>query len=109
VRHRRVGWLQLLGDLEQRMNRVEDVWLDKLSVIPMSGEGPLRLAVSGRVLDQDHLNKGSVVTFQRIKTLAEALLESPFVEAIEEERFDRSQPGVLVFDWVLVMDAARPL
>jgi type IV pilus assembly protein PilM len=109
VRHRRVGWLQLLADLEQRLNRVEDVWFDKLSVMPVPGEGPLKLAVSGRVLDRDHLNMGSVTTFQRVKTVATSLMESPFVQAIEDERFDRNQPGVLVFDWVLVMDATKPL
>jgi type IV pilus assembly protein PilM len=45
----------------------------------------------------------------RVKTLLASFVESEFIIAIEDERFDNSQPGVLKFDFILVVSPAKPL
>ncbi|MBI2814415.1 MAG: pilus assembly protein PilM [Opitutae bacterium] len=109
VLDRRAGWLNLLADLQDRLVRVEDVWLERLAVASAPGT-PLRLAVSGRMLDKTNpLSKASPETYNRVKALLASIVDSPFVAGVEGERFNNGQPGILQFDFVLVADAARPL
>ncbi|SDS49922.1 pilus assembly protein PilM [Opitutus sp. GAS368] len=109
IHDRRVSWLNLLADLQDRMVRVEDVWLERMSVASTPGT-PLKLAVSGRMLDKTNpLSKVSPETFNRVKALLASFVESPFVASVEAERFDNEQPGILKFDFVLVANPARPL
>ena len=109
IHDRRAGWLNLLADLQDRMVRVEDVWLERMSVVSAPGT-PLKLAVSGRMLDKTNpLSKVSPETFSRVKALLASFVDSPFVASVEAERFDNEQPGILKFDFVLVVDPARPL
>jgi type IV pilus assembly protein PilM len=109
IHDRRNGWLNLLTDLQDRLVKVEDVWLERLAVASAPG-APLRLAVSGRMLDKTNpLSKVSPETFNRVKTLLASFVASPFVARVEAERFDNEQPGILKFDFVLVADPARPL
>ncbi|HEX2861776.1 MAG TPA: hypothetical protein VHN79_09050, partial [Lacunisphaera sp.] len=105
VEERRTGWLQMLADLEQRMNRVEGVWLERMNVVAGEGAG-VRLAVSGRMLDRsdDGAVKGSGV-FKQMKAVMGAFAESPFVSAVEDQRFDLSDAGLPGFGCVLVVDA----
>jgi hypothetical protein len=66
--------------------------------------------VSGRMLDKTNPRAiGSAEAARRVTRLFRSLTESPFVAAIESERFDARQPGVLRFDFVLVGRAAQPL
>jgi type IV pilus assembly protein PilM len=111
VQHRRTAWVGFLADLQERLTTVEDVWLDRLQVLPAADEGgALRLAVSGRMLDKTNPRAiGSAEAARRVTRLFRSLTESPFVAAIESERFDARQPGVLRFDFVLVGRAAQPL
>jgi type IV pilus assembly protein PilM len=107
---RRHSWLLLLAGLQDRFTQVEDVWLEKMQLAPQTPDAPLKLVISGRILDRSHpLAKVSPETFARFKTLTARLVESPFVTAVETERFDNQQPGILKFDLVLVSDAQRPL
>lgn len=109
IHDRRVGGLNLLADLQDRMVKVEDVWLERMSVASAPGT-PLKLAVSGRMLDKTNpLSKVSPETFNRVKALLASFVDSPFVASVEAERFDNEQPGILKFDFVLVADPARPL
>lgn len=108
IHDRRAGWLNFLSDLQERLGRVEDVWLERLTVSSGPGQ-PLRLAVSGRMLDRTNpLSKVSPETFNRVTALLASIGKSPFVAGLEGERFDNSQPGILQFDFVLVADPARP-
>ena len=108
VYDRRAGWLNLLSDLQDRLVRVEDVWLERMTVSSAPG-APLRLAVSGRMLDKTNpLSKVSPETFNRVKALLASIVDSPFVASVEGERFDNQQPGILQFDFVIVADPARP-
>ena len=110
VYDRRTSWLNLLADLQDRLGRIEDAWLEQLQVVPGPAGGPLRLRVSGRLLDTANpQSKVSPETFGRVNALRQSLVDSPWVAAVEGERFDSSQPGMLRFDFVLVTDAQHPL
>ncbi len=111
VHDRRANWAALFADLQERLARVEDVWLERLHVVPANpAAGPLRLAVSGRMLDKTNpLANVSPDTYRRVTTLLGRLVDSPFVSAVEGERFDNRQPGILHFDFVLVTEPNRPL
>jgi type IV pilus assembly protein PilM len=110
VYDRRTGWLNLLADLQDRLVRVEDAWLEKLQVTSAASGAPLKLVVSGRMLDKTNpLSKASPETFNRVKALLASIVDSPYVAAVEGERFDNTQPGILKFDFVLVTDPAHPL
>lgn len=107
--HRRGTWLEFLADLQDRLGRVGDVWLDRLEVVPAAGAAPHKLHFAGRMLDRDHsTGKVGPETIARVKVLIASVRESPFVHGVEGERFDPSQPGVLQFDFVLVADPRRP-
>jgi type IV pilus assembly protein PilM len=110
VHNRRAGWLKLFTGLQERLVKVEDVWLEKLQTIPPATGGPMKLVISGRMLDKTNpLAKVSPETFTRVKELLAGIVELPSVSAVEGERFDNSQPGILKFDFVLVIDDAHPL
>jgi type IV pilus assembly protein PilM len=111
VRERRVAWLQFLSDLQERLTGVEDVWLERIRLVPAAKGGPLKLAVTGRMLERsDPLAKSDgSEAFDRVRALLMSLKQSPFVGAVEDERFDGSQPGLLAFEFVLVAAETRPL
>ena len=111
VYDRRTSWLNLLADLQDRLARAEDVWLEKLQVTPANASGPLKLLLSGRMLDKANpLAKVSVETSNRVKALLRDIDRSPYVNVAEEgQRFDTTQPGILKFDFVLVANPQRPL
>ncbi|MDI1249924.1 MAG: pilus assembly protein PilM [Lacunisphaera sp.] len=111
VHDRRASWLTLCADLQERLVRVEDVWLERLQVTPQEDGGPARLHLSGRMLDRTNpLAKVSLETTNRVKALLRDIDDSPYVRIAEEgQRFDNSQPGILQFDFELTADPARPL
>jgi type IV pilus assembly protein PilM len=110
VQDRRDAWLRLFADLQERLVTVEDVWLEKLQTVPAANSAPLKLVVSGRMLDKANpLAKVSPDNFTRLKVLIADIVDSPFVASVESERFDNSQAGILRFDFVLVTDPAHPL
>jgi type IV pilus assembly protein PilM len=110
LQERRTSWLGLLGGLQERLARVEDVWLEKLQPTTGAAGAPLRLVVAGRLLDRSSpLARPSPEAYRRATALLSSLVDSPFVAAVESERFDRSQPGVLKFEFVLVTESTRPL
>ena len=110
VQERRTAWLALFADLQERFATVEDVWLEKLQTMPAANHAPMKLVVSGRMLDKANPQaKVSPETFTRLKVLLADIVDSPFVAAVEGERFDNNQPGILTFDFVLVTDPAHPL
>ena len=116
VYSRRANWLGMFADLQERLVRVEDVWLENLQISappsdPAQGlDGPLRITISGRLLDKTNpLAKVSPDSYERVKTLLANIVDSPFVSDVENERFDNRQPGILQFDFVLVGQADHPL
>lgn len=111
---RRANWQQLLADLQQRFFQVEDVWLERMELAPArsgaDATAPLRIAISGRMLDRTNpLARVSDDLNRKVNALLASVVDSPYVSAVEGERFDDRQPGILHFDFVLVAEPARPL
>ena len=107
---RRCSWLRLMVGLQEQLGRVEDVWLDKLQLAPAVAGEPMKILVSGRMLDRAHpLAKVSQETYSRVKILLTQLSGLPSIAGVEAERFDNRQAGLLKFDFVLVGEKQRPL
>jgi len=129
------NWIDFLTDLQSRLVAVEDVWLERLQMtrakvrpgqrgissnlfgsLAGSDSGPamegesLRLNVTGRLLDQKNpLSKVSRDSYNRVKDLLASFSDSRYIVAVEDERFDNTQEGILRFDFTLVVDPKRPL
>ncbi len=71
---------------------------------------PLRLALSGRLLDvRNPQSKVSPESLQRVKELLNSFTDSQFITAVENERFDTNQNGLLHFDFTLVINPRKTL
>ena len=134
------NWINFFSDLQDRLLKVEDVWLDNLNVIRASntdaqgggggglfGAAPaetapelnadgtpvkpvLRLQLSGRLIDRKNpVSLVSSDSYQRVTSLLASFVDSQFISAVERETFDANNPGILRFDFILVIDPARPL
>lgn len=113
------NWIDFFTDLQGRLVAVEDVWLEKLAVLrapPVDHAAPdakapaLRLTLSGRLLDKNNpVSKVSEQSTVRVRRLLEKFKESRFIADVEDERFDNSQPGILRFDFTLVVKPENPL
>lgn len=147
------SWVNFLSDLQERLLKVEDVWLDRLEVLrpvalldapegmaapseaaaPPAADArtaatgaadgstaeepaqvapvePVRLTLSGRLLDvANPQSKVSQESFDRVKRLLAGLTDSQFITAVENERFDNNQNGLLRFDVTLVVNPKKPL
>jgi type IV pilus assembly protein PilM len=135
------NWINFFSDLQDRLLKVEDVWLDNLNVIRVAdsdasnaGGGGLfgsaqpspeevqtnpdgtpvkpvlRLQLSGRLIDRKNpVSLVSADSYQRVTTLLASFVDSQFISAVERENFDANNPGILRFDFILVIDPARPL
>lgn len=130
------NWIVFLRDLQERLVDVEDVWLDRLAIAGQqrqeqeprgrgglfedareqqprrsSGRGEqVRLNVSGRLLDrQNPMSRVSSDSQQRVNALLASFADSEFVASVENERFDPSEPGILRFEVVLVLNPDRRL
>jgi type IV pilus assembly protein PilM len=123
------NWLEFLADVQTRLGAVGDVWLERVQLLPPpSAESlavvpyadgtlppppaapPLKLTLSGRLLDvANPVSNVSPESFARVKSLIAGFTGSPFVTAVENERFDNTQPGLLRFDFTLVVNPKRPL
>jgi type IV pilus assembly protein PilM len=142
----KANWINFLADLQERLVKIEDVWLDKLQVVrppapepeltpepaaapPETADGaqvavdpnapapearpmgpPIRLTLSGRLLDvANPQSKVSPESLQRVKQLLASFTGSQFISAVENERFDTSQNGLLKFDFTLVINPKKTL
>lgn len=132
------NWINFFSDLQTRLVAVEDVWLESLQVIragttpaaggdalfggnpeaapaPVDPANPdakpaLKLQLSGRLLDRKNpVSNVSPDAYERVKTLLASFVDSQFISAVERESFDSTTPGILRFDFILVIDPARPL
>ncbi len=140
----KANWINFLADLQERLVKIEDVWLDKIHVerppLPEPGAvadapppeppppvaagapadpnaaaalppaPPIRLTLSGRLLDVSNpQSKVSPESLQRVKQLLASFTGSQFVKAVENERFDTNQNGLLKFDFTLVINPRKTL
>jgi hypothetical protein len=118
----RTSWLTFLADLQARLATIEDVWLERLVVVPPpatsapapdgtpAGPAPLKLTVSGRLIDAVQPgSKAGADDYARVRRLLESFAHARFVASVADERFDHSEPGILRFDVTLVIDPAHSL
>lgn len=130
------NWINFFTDLQERLVKVEDVWLEKLQVLrPTPGEAVaqpsggvfgsaadetadgsapaapvLRLNLSGRLLDKNNpTSRVSQDSFERVKSLLKSFAGSQFISSVEKETFNPNQPGILSFDFILVVNPKKPL
>lgn len=128
------NWINFFTDLQDRLVKVEDVWLEKLQVLrpapsdvaQSSGDGlfsansaprtaektapVIKLNLSGRLLDRANpVSKVSDDSLRRVQSLLASFAGSQFISSIESERFNTNQPGILSFDFVMVVDPKKPL
>jgi type IV pilus assembly protein PilM len=110
VARARVGWISFLGDLQGRLGAVEDAWLDTLQAPAAVAGQPRKILVTGRVLDRENPeSRLGPAAVTRVRALLADLAESPFVTALENERFDPAQPGVIGFGVTLVIKPGEGL
>jgi type IV pilus assembly protein PilM len=77
---------------------------------PAADGESLRLNVTGRLLDQKNpLSKVSRDSYNRVTDLLASFSDSQYIVAVEDERFDNTQEGILRFDFTLVVHPERPL
>ncbi len=143
----KANWINFFADLQDRLVKIEDVWLDKVQVVrppapdptlmaetpppdnpppadqtstanpnpnpeppPLPKGPPLRLTLSGRLLDvRNPQSKVSQESLQRVKELLASFTGSQFITAVENERFDTNQNGLLRFDFTLVISPKKTL
>jgi type IV pilus assembly protein PilM len=153
----KANWINFLADLQARLVKIEDVWLDKLQVVrppppepgaepdpaqaaaaeaaqqvaqqptadgtqpaadpnaapapaPVPERPPVKLTLSGRLLDvANPQSKVSPESLQRVKQLLASFTNSQFIAAVENERFDTNQNGLLKFDFTLVINPKKTL
>ena len=122
----KANWLDFLADVQARLAKVGDVWLERVQLVqppaadpavPVTpaADGaaavpPLKLALTGRLLDvANPVSNVSPESYERVKKLIASFTGSPFVASVENEHFDNTQPGLLRFDFTLVVNPARPL
>lgn len=120
----RPAWIEVLNELQTRLASVEDVWLDNLRLErpkrpAASGKGVARVEKSdtnakiqlvGRLIDvYNPVSSVSPDSYERVKSLLESFRNAEFVAGLENERFDYSVPGILRFDFTLVVKEDVPL
>jgi type IV pilus assembly protein PilM len=123
------NWINFFTDLQTRLVKIEDVWLDTLQIVrppppeaaavdpaapPLADGGtavtPLKLTLSGRLLDvANPQSKVSPEARDRVKQLLASFGGSQFIASVENEKFDNSQNGLLHFDFTLVINPKNPL
>ncbi len=125
------NWINFFTDLQTRLVKVEDVWLDRLAIVrptpaeepapdpnapppdpnaPKPPETPLKLTLSGRLLDvANPQSRVSPEARERVKQLLASFAGSQFIASVENEKFDNNQNGLLRFDFTLVINPKSPL
>jgi type IV pilus assembly protein PilM len=128
----KANWVGFFADLQSRLLKVEDVWLENLTVVHPPSASPteagsgriattgsggpngpvpaVQLRLTGRLLDtQNPVSKVSPDSHERVKQLLASFAGSRFIAAIGGERFDNAQPGLLRFDVTLAVNPQHPL
>jgi type IV pilus assembly protein PilM len=106
----RSSWVEFFDDLQARLTAMENVWFDRLQIVPSSeaseAKGQKRLRLSGRMLEA---GRGNPLMLERANTLLAGIGASRFVAAIEGERFEPTPEGLLGFEVTLLLNPEKPL
>jgi type IV pilus assembly protein PilM len=94
-------WLRFFADLQERLGRMGDVWLDALRPAPQREAGAhsagRRFLLEGRLLDRGTEGSSADRARDRVRTLLELLADSPGIARVEDSRFVAEAPGILRF------------
>jgi len=106
----RSNWIAFFADLQERLQSVQDVWLEELK---LDRESSGNLDLSGRLLikdwNQDDPNESYQRAFGRVKQMLDQFKASQFVQNVEDISFDTDNPRILKFEFSLVINPERPL
>lgn len=106
----RSNWITFFSDLQERLQQVQDVWLEDLKLNRQTGN---RLQLSGRMLikdyDPDNPTASAQAANQRVNVLLDSFTESDFIQSVSNISFDNKQPRILRFSFTLVTNPERPL
>ena len=105
---RRRAWPEFFAEVEERLGRVGEVWLDHLQVMPTAGVAS-KLKISGRLSRGEAGADGDGDAARRFQRLATVLQESPFVSDVEGEWIEKEPEGSCRFGFVLVLAPNRSL
>jgi type IV pilus assembly protein PilM len=122
------NWISFFTDLQSRLVKIKDVWLDRLEVVRSDALPPtavtdasaatdtahteptLRLNLSGRLLDRANpTSKVSPESYNRVKELLNAFASSQFIIGQQDQKFNSEEPGILKFDFTLLVNPKHPL
>ncbi|GHB96381.1 pilus assembly protein PilM [Cerasicoccus arenae] len=106
----RSNWITFFGDLQDRLQAVQDVWLEDLK---LNRQTTGNLKLSGRMLikdwDENNATESYQRAYQRVNSLLESFKASEFIISVENTHFDEGNPRILPFDFTLVINPERPL
>lgn len=106
----RSNWIAFFSDLQERLQAVQDVWLEDLK-LDRAASGNLDL--SGRLLIKNWNPSEPTASYdqayQRVNKLLESFKASEFISDVKDQNFDDSDPRILKFDFSLVINPERPL
>jgi type IV pilus assembly protein PilM len=122
------NWINFFTDIQTRLVKVEDVWLDKLQIVrpPLSdlpapdaaaadpaakpaGARSSSPSAAGCSMWPTRSPSVSPEARERVKQLLASFAGSQFIASVENEKFDNNQNGLLRFDFTLVINPKHPL
>ncbi|MEO0794508.1 MAG: pilus assembly protein PilM [Verrucomicrobiota bacterium] len=106
----RSNWINFFADLQQRLQSVQDVWLEDLK---LDRDSTGNLQISGRMLIKDWDEENPGVSNGRASSRVNQMLTqfeaSEFVKKVGDRKFDTNNPRILQFQFSLEINPERPL
>lgn len=106
----RSNWIVFFTDLQQRLQDVQDVWLENLQLDRASGD---RLKMTGRILitnyNPDSPTESARQAADRVNSLLDSFADSEFIDRVANIKFDNSNPRILKFEFNLITNPEKPL
>jgi type IV pilus assembly protein PilM len=106
----RSNWIVFFTDLQQRLQDVQDVWLENLQLDRASGD---RVKMTGRILitnyNPDSPTESARQAADRVNTLLDSFADSEFIDRVANIKFDNSNPRILKFEFNLITNPEKPL
>lgn len=112
------NWINLFLDIERRLMEQKDVWLDNLKVVrnkdAKTGKQEYRLELTGRFLIREfNPNEPEAydhrIAVKKINAMIASFTDSQFLKSYEKVTTDPSNPRILKFSFVLVVDPEKPI
>ncbi|MBS0662485.1 MAG: pilus assembly protein PilM [Verrucomicrobia bacterium] len=103
---RRGRWIGILRDLQQCLAADEAAWLERMECTSQTGTKQSRptLRVHGRILDlADPVGPATPELGDRARRILDQIRGCSWVERMEDERFNLTEPGTLRFEATLVV------